>query len=274
MPLSPRTLHAFKWSALAEVATRAMPPLSFLVLARLLVPEDFGVVAAATVVISFSQAIADAGLAKALIQRQSRIEECANAAFWISLSVGLGIAGILFLIAPWVAAYFDDGRITTVIRVLTIQLILSSAASTHAALLQKELAFNRLFRIRLAGATVPVVFSIALAIDGFGYWALVAGTVAGQLLQTILAWRATTWQPRRSFNLAVASELFAFGKWSMLTGMLAWFRPQASRWALNSRSTRRAALDSRRPVGHAVGSCDTAGSWRSAPRSRSAIITS
>ena len=81
--------HAFKWSVLGEAATKVIGPLIFLILARVLVPEDFGIVAAATVIISFSQVLWEAGLAKALIQRQSQMNESANVVFWMNCALGV-----------------------------------------------------------------------------------------------------------------------------------------------------------------------------------------
>src|SRR5690606_1852052 len=105
MPLT-NAFHAYKWSALGEAASRAIGPLLFLVLARLLVPADFGVVAAATVLISISQIFADAGLGKALIQRQGDVNESANVVFWLNLAVALMTALALCVFAPWIAGFF------------------------------------------------------------------------------------------------------------------------------------------------------------------------
>jgi O-antigen/teichoic acid export membrane protein len=218
-----QALNAFKWSALGDASSRLIGPLIFLVLARLLLPEDFGIVAAATVVISFSQVFSDAGLAKALIQRQGHTDEAANAVFWINLALGVLIAGALFLLAPYVARFFSDQRIQAVTRVLSLQVVIAAFFSVHVALLQKALDFKRLFWIRLLTTLIPGIASIPLALSGYGYWALIAGTLAGYVAQGLLLWRLSSWRPKLSFNSGIAIELLAFGQWAMVSGIIGWF---------------------------------------------------
>lgn len=99
-------INALKWSFLGELASKAIQPLVFIVLARLLTPEDFGVMTAALMVIGFSQIFWEAGMGKALIQRQTNIEEAANAAFWINVILGVVISNALYFSANFVAQTF------------------------------------------------------------------------------------------------------------------------------------------------------------------------
>jgi O-antigen/teichoic acid export membrane protein len=221
--LSQKAFHAFKWSVLGEIASRAIGPLVFLILARLLVPEDFGVVAAAMVIISFSQVFSDAGLAKALIQRQDSTNESANVVFWLNLGIGLFLVAILVGTAPVIADFFHDQRIAPVVRVMSLQILLAAFSSVHTALLQKDLNFKQLFWVRLLTTGVPGLASIPLAINGGGYWALVVGTLFGQVVQSAILWNRSRWRPRLGMNLLLAGELIGFGKWAMLSGLLGWF---------------------------------------------------
>jgi PST family polysaccharide transporter len=223
MSLTKTTVHAFKWSVLGEISSKVVGPLVFLILARILVPEDFGVVAAATVVISFSQVFWDAGLSKALIQRQEDVEAAATIAFWINMGLGVLIALLLIVTAPRLASFFHDDRITLVLQVLALQLPLAAISSVHNALLQKDFYFRKLFWIRLITSTAPALASVPLALWGTGYWALVAGTLTGQIAQTIVLWRASPWRPSLQFDKAVAIELWLFGRWAMLSALLGWF---------------------------------------------------
>jgi len=223
MNLTHKAIHAFKWSVLGEIASRATGPLVFLVLARILVPEDFGVVAAAAVVISFSQVFSDAGLAKALIHRQDRVEESANVVFWLNLGIGLVIVTLLLVGAPFIASFFHDERITPVVQVLSLQILLAAFSSVHTALLQKDLNFKPLFWVRLVTTAAPGLASIPLAIHGMGYWALVFGTLLGQMAQSAVLWMSSPWRPQWGLDRGLATELVAFGKWAMLSGLIGWF---------------------------------------------------
>lgn len=207
-----------------EIASRAVQPLIFIILARLLTPDDYGVVAAALMVITFTQVFWDAGMGKALIQRQTDINESANVAFWINLSLAVLLATVLFFTASKITlAFFHDERVTPVLQAMTLQILFGSMSSIPTALLQKEMKFNSLFWVRLVSVAVPGFFSIPLAYYGMSYWALVTGTLAGQVLQFFLLYSIVKWRPSFTFSLAVAKELGRFASWVSLTGLLVWF---------------------------------------------------
>lgn len=216
-------LHAFKWSALGEIAARTVAPLSFLLLARLLLPEDFGVAAAGTIVISFSQIFSDAGLGSALIQKQDSHSKFANAAFWLNLALSITIAIVLVATAPLIAVLFEQPKVAVVIQVLATRIPLAGLCSVHSALLQKNFDFRPLFWTRLGSAIVTALVSISLALMGAGYWALVIGAVAGQLAQVVALWWLSPWRPSRCFDIAVAGQLLSFGMWLTAEGILGWF---------------------------------------------------
>ena len=196
----------------------------FVLLARLLTPEDFGVMTSALMVIGFSQIFWEAGMNKALIQRQTNIDEAANVAFWINVALGVLIAMVLYLVANKVAqAFFHDDRVTAVLQVMTLQIFLGAVSAVHTALLQKEMRFKPLFWVRFATVSLPGLASIPLAWSGLGYWALVVGVIVGQVGQVFLLWVLSSWRPSWSFDIPVAKEMVRFGAWVGLSGLLAWF---------------------------------------------------
>jgi O-antigen/teichoic acid export membrane protein len=216
--------HALKWSFLSELASKAISPIVFVVLARLLTPEDFGVMSSALMVISFSQIFWEAGMGKALIQRQTDTDEAANVAFWINICLGVVIASLLFITSePIALTFFHDVRVTAVIQVMTIQVFFGAVSSVHTALLQKEMGFKKLFWVRFATVSLPGLASIPLAWNGMGYWALVVGTLVGQAAQVVMLWNMSLWRPKLTFNFQVAQELVRFGAWVGTSGLLAWF---------------------------------------------------
>lgn len=217
-------IHSLKWSFLSELAAKAIQPVVFIVLARLLTPEDFGVMTAAMMVIAFSQIFWEAGMGKALVQRQTHIEEAANAAFMINIGMGFLISGLLYLFAQPVAQiFFQDERVTAVLQVMTLQVLLGALGSVQTALLQKEMGFKKLFWVRFATVSLPGWASIPLAMNGWGYWALVVGTLAGQFAQVIMLWRMSHWRPGFTRDSAVTKEIAKFGAWVGATGLLSWF---------------------------------------------------
>jgi O-antigen/teichoic acid export membrane protein len=216
--------RAFKWSFLAELAGKAVAPVLFVVLARLLTPEDYGVVAAATMVVSFSQVFWEAGMSKALIQYRGDVDRGASTAFWTNVALAAIVCGGLVFAADSIARLiFHDERVAPVLQMMTLQIALGGVTSVQVALLQRDLQFKRLFWVRLSTVIVPGAVSIPFAVGGLGYWALVIGTVAGAALQPVLLWSATNWRPAFIFDRTIASALMNFGVWVAVTGMLSWF---------------------------------------------------
>lgn len=215
--------NALKWSLLAEGASRLVQPLVFIVLARLLAPVDFGVMAAAFMVIGLSQVLWEAGMGKALIQWQGPVEPAANVAFWINIALGCLVAALLLLGAGPVAHHlFRDARIEAVLQVMTLHVLLGAASSVHGALLQKDMRFRPLFWVRLATVGLPALASIPLAMAGLGYWALVAGSITGQAVQALLLATMSTWRPARRFDTGIARRMMSFAGWVAVSGLLLW----------------------------------------------------
>jgi PST family polysaccharide transporter len=128
------------------------------------------------------------------------------------------------VISPVVAdRIFHDPRVALVLQVMAAQVAISAATSVHTALLQKEMQFKQLFWIRLLTVTLPGLVSIPLAIQGMGYWALVVGTLVGQLAQAVVLWRVSQWRPSARCDIAAARRLLRFGSWVAVSGLLAWF---------------------------------------------------
>lgn len=220
----PSFISALKWSTASELLSKAVQPVVFIILARILTPEEFGVMSVALIVISFTQVFWDAGMSKAIIQIQSRASEAVNAAFWINISTGIFFSVFLYFSSAYIAnQLFHDNRVTDVLKLMTLQIVLGSLGSVQIAILQKEMKFNRLFWVRLATVSIPGILSIPLAMSGMSYWAIVAGSLTGQAMQVAVLWTMCQWRPTFSFNVAVAKDLVRFGFWVSLTGLLVWF---------------------------------------------------
>lgn len=223
MGLQSKTVNSYKWSFLAELASSLVVPIVYIINAKLLKPEDFGIVTAATILISFSQIIWGAGFSKALIQKQERISESSNIVFWSNLGFGFLLFILLFLFAPFIAGVFKDNRLLAVIKVLSFLILLGSFSSVQLTLLQKEFQFKKIFWIRVLTVALPGMTSIPLAYFGFNYWALVYGSLMGQIAQTILLWLVSDWRPKFYFDFTLFKEFWKFGAFVMLSGMSAWF---------------------------------------------------
>jgi len=217
-----RATKSVKWTFLAEIVSRAAAPLVMLILARILTPEDFGIVGVAMIVIGLAQILQNFGFEKTLIQRETEVKESANIVFWCNMAFGTLVYLILFSGAPLIADFFHESEVVAVLRVLCLQIILVSLTTVHLALFQREFKFKQLFGVRLGVAFAPGIVAIPLALMGQGVWALVWGTLAGSIIQVILFWHLSDWRPELSFDIPLARELFGFGVWVTLEALLGW----------------------------------------------------
>lgn len=220
--LTRRSVRAVKWSALAEVLVRSVQPLMLLVLAKVLSPEDFGVVGVATVAIGLAQIFQEFGVGKALVQMSDAVEVHANNAFWINTCIATLLYVVIALGAEPIAVFFQSPRSAAVLRVLGLQILLTSLAAVPMALLQREIRFRELFWVRFLPTVLTGALAIGLALSGQGVWSLVWGSLAGAAAQVALNWRACTWRPRLGFEWKEFRRMFAFSKWVLLESALAW----------------------------------------------------
>ena len=216
-------LNSLKWSYLGQLGSKALQPIIFIILARILVPEDFGLMASAMLVVTFSQILWEAGLGKAVIQRHTDINEASNAAFILNILLGILISILIFVSAENIAVnIFNDLRIALILKVMIAQILIGSLASIHFSLLEKEMNFKNLFWIKIISMGGPAVLSIPIALYGFGYWALVIGSIFGQFLQTIILWYFVSWKPNFNMKANVTKDIATFGFWVTLSGLLGW----------------------------------------------------
>ena len=211
------------WSLLSEAAVRVVTPFVFLILARLLTPEDFGLVATAMIVVSLAQLIGDGGMSRALVQSVGDTVATANTVFWMNLALGFVLYIILFLLADLAATPFGDPRAAGIIQIQGLQVILMPFVSVHKAVFQKGLDFRPLFKLQLVAAVVPGLISVPFAIYGMGYWALVWGSLIATLVQAVVVWRRSSWRPRFRFDRKIASNLLGFSAWTSGQSIITWF---------------------------------------------------
>jgi O-antigen/teichoic acid export membrane protein len=216
-------VSASKWSILSEVATKATTPVVFLILARLLDPNSFGIFAFATLTTTFAQILWDSGLSKALIQKEGPIDDAASVVLFVNVALGLVLYVLIILSAHKIAELFGDGRLEVVLMVQGLQMVIGPAASVQNALLQRQMDFKAIFRIRLMTILVGSAAALSMAASGYGYWALVGGVLIGDTTRTVYLWFLSPWRPQWRFDPALARDLLRFGGWIFLEESLAWF---------------------------------------------------
>lgn len=205
--------QGFLWTGGAQVLSQSLHIAIRLLLARLLVPADFGLVAMALVLLSVTSLISDLGLGNALVQRPALEERHRSTAFWFTGAVSLGLFTLFFLSAPLAAWFFEEARVTPVLRALSLTLLLAAPESTYAALLTRRMDFKSLALRQILATGMAGAVGIGAALSGFGVMALVIHALTQAMTSSVLlAWR-TGWSPKWQFSRSALHDLWSFGKW-------------------------------------------------------------
>lgn len=177
---------------------------SLMVLARLLNPKDFGLVAMVTAITGIFSLFKDAGLSMATIQRSNISNEQMSTLFWVNMLIGALLAALLIVTAPNLATFYHEPRLLLVTEILAIPFLLSGATAQHSALLQRRMRFEILAEIDIFTLLAGISVAIFMAATGWGYWALVGQTVAWSTANTICIWVFAKWlpgMPRRNVGI-------------------------------------------------------------------------
>lgn len=209
--LSGRSAAGAMWVAAALGSQQGIQLLSKIVLARILLPEEFGLSGMAGVVLGTLGVFLNLGFASALVYRRDRLDEASDTAFWIlPLSGALLTAGGFALAGP-AAAFFGDPEVAPLTRVLSLSLFVSSLSWVSAARIARAMAFRKTFYAETANAVAYGVVAIPMALSGYGAMSLAWGWLAGSVAQTVVLWFVAGYRPRLAFHPSLARELFTYG---------------------------------------------------------------
>ena len=208
------------WSALDRFGQQSVQFVIGVVLARILMPEEFGLIAMLAIFMAIAQTFIDGGFGQALIQSQSvdRTAECTI--FYFNILVGFTAVGLLFLAAPWIAAFYEQPSLVALTRVLALNLVINAFGIVQTAILTKRMNFKIQLKVGLIATILSGVVGITMAYRGFGVWSLVALSISSNLARTALLWLLHSWRPVWTFNWASLRTLFGFGSMLLLSSLL------------------------------------------------------
>jgi O-antigen/teichoic acid export membrane protein len=189
-----------KWSTASQVGRQVVQLVTTIILARLLVPSDFGLVSMAMVVVGFVLVFADLGTAAAVIQREELSEGLMSSVFWANMAFGLSASVALFAASPLVAAFYEEQRVAPILQVLSVSFLVTGLGISHRALLERGLAFDKLARLEIAAVLAGSVAGIGAGLLGLGAWSIVCQTLVVTTATTLLLWVASSWRPALKFD--------------------------------------------------------------------------
>lgn len=224
--LNGKVVKATKWSAITEIVSKLVAPITNMVLARLLTPEAFGVVTTITMVITFAELFTDAGFQKYLIQHKFLDErdkdESTCVAFWSNLGLSLLIWGIISIFSDPLAALVGNPGLGIVLIIACAGIPLAAFSSIQMALYKRNLDFKTLFKVRMVGILIPLVVTIPLAFYLRSFWALVIGTLSREIANAFLLTWYSDWKPKLFYSFKKLKEMFSFTMWSMIEQVTIW----------------------------------------------------
>jgi O-antigen/teichoic acid export membrane protein len=209
-----------KWVSIGLALQKAAQFVVMLVLIRLLMPQDFGLMSFALVVSNILGRIKHLGMNSALMQRQDQVPQAANAFFLASFSLSLLLGGVLVLSAGEAATFFKNGDARLVLQVMALQLPIDAACAVQRALAMKALEFRKVSMIAFFGSLANGFVSVVLALMGAGVWALVLGYLAESITQCVFWWTVAPWRPSLDTRANVTRQTLGFGLLALLASVL------------------------------------------------------
>ena len=220
MSLKQKTFKGVIWSAVERFSTQGVQFLFGILLARLLTPNDYGMIAMLTIFMAVSQTFIDSGFGNALIRKPDRNEADKATVFFFNIFMAVACYGVIFLAAPLVAQFYKMPQLTDILRVLALNLIILAFGSIQRLNLTIDLNFKTLAKVSFVGAVVGGSAGLVCAYNGLGVWSLVVQQMTTMTTRVILFWTLVHWRPKTFFNKTSFKSMFGFGSKLLASGLL------------------------------------------------------
>lgn len=218
--LKEKTVKGVMWSSIDRFSTQGIQFVFSILIARLLLPEDYGVVAMLNIFLAVSQTFIDSGFGAALIRKSDRTEIDFSTVFYFNIAVGVLFYVLLWIASPFIAAFYGIPLLEDITKVVALNLVFNSLSGVQNAKLSIAIDFKTRAKISLTGALLTGAVGLWMAYSGFGVWALVAQSVFGSLLNTVLLYWLVRWRPQWAFSWKSFREMFSFGSKLLASGLL------------------------------------------------------
>lgn len=218
--LNQKTTRAVLWSALDVFMRQGVQFIVMIVLARILTPQDFGLIAILALFVGVANIFIDSGFSSALIQRQETTRTDESTVFFFNIGMGAIVALLLCAAAPWIATVFKQPVLLHLTYSMAFNVFVNAFGSIHTTLLTRELNFKTLAKIGGITSVLSGILAVILAIEGLGMWSLAGQTLAASMISVIFLWIWHPWRPVRAFRFASLRLFFRFGGYLLAIGIV------------------------------------------------------
>lgn len=218
--LKNKTKKGLAWSMIERFATQGVQFLFGIILARLLSPDDYGVIAMPLVFLAIAQCIIDSGFSTALIRKPELTEDDLSTAFYFNIGIGILCYAVLFFSSPLIADFYHTPILSSLLKVTALAVLFNPLCAVQQAILTRKIDFKTQAIVSLSGAVVSGIVGLYMAYNGFGVWSLVFQQVGGYVMRTILLWILGKWKPKRKWSWESFHYLWGFGSKMLGSGLL------------------------------------------------------
>jgi O-antigen/teichoic acid export membrane protein len=215
-----KAINGFKWGLTDNLLGSGITFLTGLILARLLSPDEFGIIGMITLFIAVSNSIIDSGFSNALIRKTDAKDIDYSTAFYFNLVVGIIFYILLYLCSPFISSFFKTPILIPIIRVIGIVLIINSLSIIQRTIFIKKVDFKTQTKISLISSVLSGIIGIGMALLNYGVWSLVGQQLSRQFFNTLFLWLYGSWRPQCTFSKKSFNEMFGFGYKLLLSGLL------------------------------------------------------
>ena len=212
-------VNNFIWRFAERCGAQAVTLIVSIVLARILAPGDFGTVSLVMVFTTIMQVFVDSGLGTALIQKKDADDLDFSSVFYFNFAVCLILYAVMFMAAPLIAGFYNDTSLTSIIRVISLTIIMSGVKGIQQSYVSRNMLFKRFFFATLGGTIFSACLGIGMAYAGCGVWSIVAQQLSNTAIDTLILWITVKWRPKKMFSWKCLKGLLSYG-WKLLISSL------------------------------------------------------
>lgn len=218
--LKTKTKKGFVWSTIERFSTQGIQFFFGILIANLLSPQDYGIIAMPLVFLALAQVFIDSGFSNALVRKPQIEEADLSTAFYFNIVVGVICYGILFAASPWIANFYNTPVLTNILKITALATLFNPLCAVQQAILTKQIDFQTQAKVSVTAALVSGIVGLALAYFGYGVWALVFQQVVAALIRTVLLWTLSKWKPITGWSKKSFEYLWGYGSKILAVGIL------------------------------------------------------